>query len=229
MRSPFIAARSLTKRYTLGGATVEALSGIDIDIAAGDSVALIGPSGSGKTTLLNLVGGLDLPTSGSVVVDGRDLTALPPNELARYRRETVGFVFQSFRLLPHLTALENVALPLVLGGADRRHAEARAAELLDHVGLAARARHRPPQLSAGEQQRVATARAIVQRPRILLADEPTGNLDAVAATGVLELLAELSARDGLALLIATHSSEVAARAGRIVSLRAGRVVARVGS
>lgn len=221
-----IRARGLTKRYVIGGSTVEALSGADLDVAAGESVALVGPSGSGKTTLLNLIGGLDVPTSGSVVVDGRDLGALSRDELALHRRSTVGFVFQAFRLLPHLTALENIALPLLLAGTDRATAETRAGELLERVGLSARARHRPAQLSAGEQQRVATARAIAQRPKIIPADEPTGNLDAAAASDLLTLFAELRAQDGLTLLIATHNPDVAARADRVVALRGGRVEAR---
>lgn len=223
----FVAARGLSKGYVLGGATIEALREVDLDIAAGESVALVGPSGSGKTTLLNLIGGLDVPTSGTIVVDDRDLGALSRDELARYRRRTVGFVFQSFRLLPHLTARENIALPLLLAGAERATAGARAEELLDRVGLTERARHRPAQMSAGEQQRVATARAIAQQPKILLADEPTGNLDAAAASALLDLFAELRAQDGLTLVVATHNAEVAARTDRVVALRAGRVEAPV--
>lgn len=223
----FVAARGLSKGYVLGGATIEALREVDLDIAAGESVALVGPSGSGKTTLLNLIGGLDVPTSGTIVVDDRDLGALSRDELARYRRRTVGFVFQSFRLLPLLTARENIALPLLLAGAERATAGARAEELLDRVGLTERARHRPAQMSAGEQQRVATARAIAQQPKILLADEPTGNLDAAAASALLDLFAELRAQDGLTLVVATHNAEVAARTDRVVALRAGRVEAPV--
>lgn len=223
--SGFITVRALSKRYVLGGATIDALAGVDLDIAPGDGVALMGPSGSGKTTLLNLIGGLDVPTSGAIKVDGRDLGALSRDELALYRRSTVGFVFQAFRLLPHLTARENIALPLLLAGADRARVDARARELLERVGLRERAGHRPAQLSAGEQQRVATARAIAQRPKILLADEPTGNLDAAAAADLLTLFAELRAQDGLTLLIATHNPDVAARADRVVALRGGRVEA----
>lgn len=202
---------------------IPALNDVDLQIGAGQSIALVGPSGSGKTTLLNIIGGLDVPTSGSIIVDGREFNSMSRDALARYRRDTVGFVFQSFRLLPHLTALENIALPLVLAGEDRGAAEGRAAELLARVGLSDRARHRPAQLSAGEQQRVATMRAIAREPRILLADEPTGNLDAASAASVLDLLAELRARDGITLIVATHNDDVAARADRTITLRAGRV------
>lgn len=223
MTEGFIRARGLTKRYVIGGSAVEALRDADLEVAAGESIALVGPSGSGKTTLLNLVGGLDVPTSGRVVVDGYDLAAFSRDELARYRRRTVGFVFQAFRLLPHLTARENIALPLLLAGTDRAAAETRGGELLERVGLGARARHRPAQLSAGEQQRVATARAVAQEPKVLLADEPTGNLDAAAASELLGLFEELRSQDGLTLIVATHNPDVAARADRVVALRAGRV------
>lgn len=208
----------------MGRASIDALADVDLEIAEGESVALVGPSGSGKTTLLNLIGGLDVPTNGSVVVDGRDLATLSRDELARYRQRTVGFVFQAFRLLAHLTAIENVALPLVLAGADRAMAEDRASELLERVGLGARARHRPARLSAGEQQRVATARAIALAPRILLADEPTGNLDAAAGAALLDLFRELREQDDLTLVIATHNPDVAARADRVIALRDGHVV-----
>ena len=221
---PIVRCRGLTKRHRVGVATVEALHGVDLELGATESLAVVGPSGSGKSTLLNLIGGLDRPSAGSVVVDGRDLAQLTSDELARYRRATVGFVFQQFRLLAHLTALENVALPRILGGDDRTSAEREARALLDRVGLAERLAHRPPQLSAGEQQRVAFARALVNGPRLLVADEPTGNLDADAARSFLDLLAELRGDRGLALLIATHDPEIAGRAERVVQLRAGRVV-----
>jgi len=218
-----VSAQGLTKRYRLGSAVIEALAAVDLDIADREWVAVIGPSGSGKSTLLNLIGGLDRPDSGSLVVGGLDLAALQSDELARHRRKTVGIVFQAFRLLAHLTALENVALPLLFAGGSRLDAERRAADLLDEVGLGGRIQHRPAELSAGEQQRVATARALVNDPRVLLADEPTGNLDADSAAGVLDLLAELRRDRGLALVVATHDGQVAGRADRIVRLRAGKV------
>ena len=218
-----VGARAVTKRYGMGNAAVEALAAVDLDVADREWVAVMGPSGSGKSTLLNLIGGLDRPDSGSLVVGGRDLATATSEELALHRRETVGLVFQAFRLLAHLTALENVALPILLRGGSRVEAEDRATELLGRVGLAARVRHHPPELSAGEQQRVAIARALVNDPRVLLADEPTGNLDADSAAGVLDLLAELRRDRGLALVVATHDGQVAGHADRIVRLRAGKV------
>ena len=224
-----IVTRDLGRRYANGGATVDALAGIDLDIAAGERVAIVGASGSGKTTLLNLIGGLDRPTSGTLLVGGRDLAALSSDALAAHRSARVGFVFQAFRLLSHLTLVENVALPAVLSGMTREHAEARAGELLAQVGLAARARHRPGDASAGEQQRAAIARALVNAPAFLLADEPTGNLDAESAAAVLALIDELHASEGLTLIVATHDPDVAARADRVIRLRAGRVFEAVPS
>ncbi len=218
-----IRLRDLSRTYRVGESVVRALDAIELDIDADGVVALVGPSGSGKTTLLNLIGGLDRPTRGSLAVDGRDLGRLSRDELARYRRETVGFVFQSFRLLSHLTALENVALPRILAGSEREGAERRAAELLARVGLADRGAHRPPQLSMGEQQRVAVARALANQPRMLLADEPTGNLDAAASASLVGLLVDLRESERLTVLIATHDAEIAGRADRVVRLRAGRI------
>jgi ABC-type lipoprotein export system ATPase subunit len=218
-----VIARGLGRRYASGAAAVDALVDADLDITRGERVALVGPSGSGKTTLLNLIGGLDRPTSGTLMVGGRDLAALTRDDLARYRSAQVGFVFQSFRLLPHLTLVENVALPAVLAGAPRERAEARAGELLARVGLAARRDHRPGGASAGEQQRAAIARALVNGPALLLADEPTGNLDADSAAAVLALIDELHASEGLTLIVATHDPDIAARADRVIRLRAGRV------
>jgi ABC-type lipoprotein export system ATPase subunit len=225
----FIVARGVGRRYASGAAAVEALAEADLDVAPGARIALVGPSGSGKTTLLNLIGGLDRPTSGSLIVGGHDLATLSRDDLARYRSAEVGFVFQSFRLLPHLTLAENVALPAVLAGTAREQAEQRAAALLGRVGLAARADHRPGDASAGEQQRAAIARALVNRPMLLLADEPTGNLDAESAAAVLALIDELHGSEGLTLVVATHDPDVAARADRVVRLRAGRVVEAVPS
>src|SRR5919201_4516443 len=211
------------RRYAVAGAAVDALADLSLTLTAGEQVAVTGPSGSGKSTLLNLIGGVDRPTSGSIRVEGRDLGRLTSDELARYRREMIGFVFQSFRLLPHLTALENAALPAVLAGASEKDAEARARPLLERVGLEERFRHRPTELSAGEQQRAALARALVNGPRILLADEPTGSLDADAAAAFLELVDQLRRERHLTILLATHDADLAARADRVVRLRRGRI------
>lgn len=221
---PFARLRQVEKRYRVGSADVRALDGIDLEIGAGAFTAIVGPSGSGKSTLLGLIGALDRPTNGSIEVAGRELGGLDRSALAKHRRQTVGFVFQTFRLLPHLSARENVALPLLLGGASRETAERRGTTLLARVGLESRAAHRPAQLSGGEQQRVAIARALANGPRAILADEPTGNLDAGAAVGVLDLLQTLRADEGLTLIVATHNAEVASRADQVVRLRDGRVV-----
>ena len=214
----------VTKVYPADGSRVEALRGVTLQVARGEFVALVGPSGCGKSTLLNLVGGIDVPTSGEVVVDGAPLAGLSDRALSLYRREKVGFVHQLFNLLPTLTALENVALPLLLQGVRGQEARERAGRQLDAVGMGHRARHWPHQLSGGEQQRVAIARAIVHGPPITLADEPTGNLDSKAGQEVLDLLAWLVVAQGRTVLLATHSREAASRAGRRVALRDGTVV-----
>ncbi len=211
----------VTKVYEADGSRVEALRGVTLHVARGEFVALAGPSGCGKSTLLNLVGGIDVPTSGEVVVDGAALAGLADRALSLYRREKVGFVHQLFNLLPTLTALENVALPLLLQGVGGPEARERARRQLEAVGMAPRAAHWPHQLSGGEQQRVAIARAIVHGPPIILADEPTGNLDSKAGQEVLDLLAWLVVAQGRTLLLATHSREAAARAGRVIALRDG--------
>ena len=222
-RAAAIETRELGRRYRNGDAWIDALRGVSVEIAAGAFVAVVGPSGSGKSTLLGLVGGLDRPTDGSVEVEGRDLSSLTSRELARFRQTTVGFVFQSFRLLSHLTALENVGLPAIIAGADTSSSLRRAEALLSRVGLAARVSHRPSRLSAGEQQRVAIARSLVNEPRLLLADEPTGNLDSEAANALLALLTAVRLERSLTLVVATHDPEIARRADRIIRLRAGRV------
>ncbi len=216
-----IECRGLTKRLPSGGRTLTILDGIDLTIEAGESVAILGPSGSGKSTLLGLVAGLDRPSAGSVLLDGRPLERLDEDELALLRRHTIGFVFQSFELIGNLTARENVLLPMELGG--MAGARARADELLERVGLAERGHHYPAQLSGGEQQRVALARAFGPRPEILLADEPTGNLDAESGRRALDLLFELRDRQGATLVMVTHDPEVASRAERRVHLRAGSI------
>jgi len=207
-----------------GKRNVTALDGIDLTIDRGEMLAIMGPSGSGKSTLLNLIGGLDTPTSGEIVLDGARLAGLSDDELTRIRRDKIGFVFQFFNLLPTLTCLENVALPLHLRGWPRKKIEARARELLGTVGLAQRLEHLPEELSGGERQRVAIARALSVYPPVLLADEPTGNLDTHAGAEILKLLDDLHSRLGATVLIVTHDREVARACARTISLRDGRVV-----
>jgi putative ABC transport system ATP-binding protein len=218
-----IVAERVSRTYDLDGVSVEALRGVSLRIAATDYVAIVGTSGSGKSTLMHLLGGLDRPTAGTLLIGGRDVSTLGPAEMARLRNETIGFVFQSFHLLARTTARDNVALPLVYRGAGRRERRARAAEMLERVGLAHRLDHRPNQMSGGEQQRVAIARALVTGPSVLLADEPTGNLDSVTGESVLGLLETLNA-DGVAVVLVTHDREVAARAQRQIVMRDGRIV-----
>jgi putative ABC transport system ATP-binding protein len=217
-----LVARELTKEYPSGGRPLAVLRDVSFDVAAGSFTAIVGPSGSGKTTLLGLLAGLDVPTRGRVLLDGTDLSTLDEDARARVRGERVGFVFQSFQLIPTLTALENVAVPLELRG--ERGAERRAAELLERVGLAGRGHHFPAQLSGGEQQRVAVARAFVNRPRVLFADEPTGNLDTATGARIVELLEALNREDGTTVVLVTHDLALAARAGRVIRLADGRVV-----
>jgi putative ABC transport system ATP-binding protein len=219
-----ITVRGLEKVYTSGGRPLPVLRGIDLDIADGEMVAVVGPSGSGKTTLLGLLAGLDVPTRGSVRVDDTDLFALDEDARARFRARNVGFVFQSFHLLPALTALENVRVPLELLGEGGAPGEARARALLERVGLGERTDHYPSQLSGGEQQRVAVARAFVARPRILFADEPTGNLDRATGERIVTLLEDLNREAQTTLILVTHDLELAARAGRIIRLADGALV-----
>ena len=221
MGTMIVQVRDLCMRLSGGGRAVTILDGVTFDVAAGEVLAVTGPSGSGKSTLLGLIAGLDRPTSGSVVVDGADLTRLDEDALARLRRDTIGFVFQSFHLIPTLTAAENVAVPLEL--ASHASATARALELLDAVGLADRARHYPTQLSGGEQQRVALARAVSLRPRLLLADEPTGNLDSTTGGQIVERLLSLRREFGATLVLVTHDQALTRHADRVVRLRDGRL------
>jgi putative ABC transport system ATP-binding protein len=214
-------ARGLGKTYRSARGPLTVLSGIDFTLAAGESLAIVGPSGSGKTTLLGLCAGLDAPSEGTMRAAGVDLGALDEDGRAIFRRREVGFVFQSFQLLPTLTALENVMVPLELRG--ERGAKARAAEQLARVGLGERLDHYPVQLSGGEQQRVALARAFVHQPQLLFADEPTGNLDSATGAKLVELLFELNHAHGTTLVLVTHDPELAARAGRRLRLRSGRV------
>jgi len=218
-----VEARGITKVYRMEGVEVRALDGVDMAVARGDSLAIMGPSGSGKSTLLGLLGGLDRPTSGSLAFEGRDVARLSDDELARLRNQVVGFVFQNFQLLPRTTALGNVGLPLVYRGLGRAERRRRATQALEAVGLAQRLLHRPSQLSGGEQQRVAIARALAAEPAMLLADEPTGNLDSRSGDEVLELLARLRAERGVAVVVVTHDAGVAARFDHTLLVRDGRL------
>ena len=216
-------ARDVTKVYRLDGVEVRALDGVDLEVVPGDSLAIMGPSGSGKSTLLGLLGGLDRPTSGTLRFQGRDVTRLSDDQLAVVRNRVVGFVFQNFQLLARTPAVGNVGLPLVYRGLGRAERRRRAVQALQSVGLGHRLQHRPSQLSGGEQQRVAIARALVTEPAMLLADEPTGNLDSRSGEEVLELLARLHAERGVAVVVVTHDPGVAGRFQRRVTMADGRL------
>src|SRR5271156_4863444 len=223
-----IHAEDVCREYRLGDAVVHAVAGITLAVPAGEFLALLGSSGSGKSTLLSMLAGLDRPTSGSIRVGNKNLAELSTENLARYRRETVGMVFQSFNLLPRMTLEENVELPLRLSEVDRRERGARVSEALDRVRLAARSKHRPSELSGGEQQRGALARALVNRPSILFADEPTGNLDSVNGEQILSLLREFQTTLGMTIVMVTHERPLAERfADRIVTLRDGKIISDV--
>jgi putative ABC transport system ATP-binding protein len=217
-----VSVRALTMRLASGGRPLTILDDVTLDVERGDAVAVIGPSGSGKSTLLGLIAGLDTPTEGTITVGAVEVTRLSESALARFRRETIGYVFQSYHLIPTLTAAENVAVPLELAG--ERRVAARARALLELVGLGDRAHHYPVQLSGGEQQRVALARAVALDPPLLLADEPTGNLDSATGAAIIELLFTLNRERGSTLLLVTHDPALAERADRVVALRDGRVV-----
>ncbi|MBB4077712.1 putative ABC transport system ATP-binding protein [Lewinella aquimaris] len=218
--SAVIDIKSLTKTYIMGQTQVRALRGIDLQILTNEYVALMGPSGSGKSTLMNLLGCLDTPTSGTYHLDGKDVSKMDDTELANIRNEKIGFVFQTFNLLPRQTTLENVALPLVYAGLGRRERQQRAAEVLESVGLGDRLDHRPNELSGGQRQRVAIARALVNRPAIILADEPTGNLDTKTSMEIMGIFEEIQNR-GNTVIIVTHEPDIAEHAHRIVRLRDG--------
>ena len=212
----------MTKTYGRGEGLVEALVGVSLVVERGEWVSVVGPSGSGKSTLMNLLGLLDRPTSGSYVLDGRDVSRLKGGELAAARRDLIGFVFQSYNLLPRQSAQGNVELPMVYAGVGGKERKRRAREALERVGLADRAHHNPTELSGGQKQRVAVARALVNEPALLLADEPTGNLDTATGEGILDLFGELN-DGGVTLMVVTHDGEVARRGGRTVEIRDGRV------
>lgn len=216
-----IEARELTRLYARGAEEVRALDGVSFTIDSGEFVAVVGPSGSGKSTLLQLLGGMDLPSSGSLTIAGNEVSRLTDSERTRLRRDTLGFVFQDFGLLPVLTVEENIALPAKLGKVPGAPS---VESLLERVGLSHRKRHRPSQLSGGEMQRVAIARALVRRPKILLADEPTGNLDSVSGARILALLQELHQQEGITLIVVTHNDTLAAAAGRQLALKDGKQV-----
>jgi putative ABC transport system ATP-binding protein len=219
--------RGASRLYRRGDATIRAVDAVDLSIPAGGLLAIEGPSGSGKTTLLQLLGALDRPSSGQVFFEGRDLSELPDRVLAELRLCAFGFVFQQFNLIPTLTALENVEVALAPAGTKGDELRIRSHDLLAEVGLADRASHLPPELSGGEQQRVAIARALVGEPRVILADEPTGNLDSATGAAVIELLAGLAARRETTVVVATHDAELAARAPRRLPMRDGRLVAQL--
>ena len=224
MSDPLLQARAVHKSYSLGRRRLEVLRGIDLTVSRGEFVALRGASGAGKSTLLHLAGGLDRPDSGTLVVAGIDLSTLSQTGLTTFRNRRIGFIFQAYHLLPELDALENVMLPARMARRPASEAADEARTLLTRVGLAERMEHRPYELSGGEQQRVALARCLINRPELILADEPTGNLDTRTGTEVLELLLSLGPERGTTLVVATHDSKVANQAGRVVQLEDGRVV-----
>ena len=224
MSEPAVEAIDVTRSYELeGGVVVNALSGVSLRIDTGEYAAIIGPSGSGKSTLMHLLGCLDRPTTGALRIAGADVSSLDDTQLAQLRNETVGFVFQSFQLLPRISATANVAMPLVYRGTARAERIERARAALESVGLGHRLDHRPTQLSGGEQQRVAIARALVSQPTLLLADEPTGNLDTQSGVDVMRLLEQLNTDHGVAVILVTHDHEVAARARRRIRIRDGLI------
>lgn len=212
--------RNIVRNFKLGSETVYVLKGIDLDIERGDYVAIMGPSGSGKSTLMNLLGCLDTPTSGQYILNGKDVSQLSDDQLAEIRNKEIGFVFQTFNLLPRTTALDNVALPMIYAGASKADREARATSVLHDVGLADRIHHKPNELSGGQRQRVAVGRALVNKPSIILADEPTGNLDSKTSLEILQLFDDIH-KAGNTVIVVTHEEDVAARAARIIRLRDG--------
>lgn len=221
-----VTLRQLSKTYQRGEALVTALRDVDLEIKPGEFCAFVGPSGCGKSTLLNLVAGLDLPTSGEIVLDGRSTKSLTSNEWTKIRRETIGIVFQAFHLVHGLTAEENIALPLMLRGENGRETAKRVEDMLDRVGMSHRRRHRPAELSGGEQQRIAIARALAHGPRLLLADEPTGNIDSRQGASIMSLIRELAISGGQTVLLVTHSVQAAQAADYVWTMRDGQLVSR---
>jgi putative ABC transport system ATP-binding protein len=219
--APVIEIRGLRKTYALDGVEIQALRGIDLTVEEGELLAIMGPSGSGKSTLMNILGCLDLADAGSYRLRGRDVTRMSRDQLAHLRNREIGFVFQSFNLLPRTSALENVETPLIYAGVARRERRERAREALEGLGLGDRLHHLPSQLSGGQQQRVAIARALVTRPSLLLADEPTGNVDTATSDEILGVLSALNREQGLTIVLITHEHDVAARARRVLTVRDG--------
>ena len=228
MSESLLSAKGLTKSYTMGSRSLEVLRGVDVEVARGDFLALRGASGAGKSTLLHLIGGLDSPNSGEILFDGRDVAKFSESELTHFRNRRVGFIFQAYHLLPELTALENVCLPARIGRVSATVAQSRATALLEQVGLKERLDHKPYELSGGEQQRVAIARSLIVGPEMILADEPTGNLDSGTGLEIIELLKNLIVQTRAALIIATHDPKVAAAARTVIELVDGRVAAAGG-
>jgi len=222
MGHPIIKAENLSKLYQVGDSTVRALDGFNIEIKKGSYVAMMGPSGSGKSTLMNILGCLDSPTSGTYLLNNKDVSELDDDDLASIRNQEIGFIFQTFNLLPRYSALENVALPMIYAGIPKADRIARASEVLDQVGLGDRVSHKPNELSGGQRQRVAVARALVMNPSIIFADEPKGNLDTVTSYGIMELFDEIHKR-GNTLIMVTHEEEIAKRAESIIRLRDGKL------
>lgn len=222
MKSSIIQAKNLTKHYLVGNNIVRALDGLDISIEKGSYIALMGPSGSGKSTLMNILGCLDSPTSGEYFLNSNDVSVLDDDSLAAIRNKEIGFVFQTFNLLPRYTALENVALPMIYAGIPKEKRLARAKEVLEQVGLGDRYTHNPNELSGGQRQRVAVARALVMKPTIIFADEPTGNLDSKTSDGIMKLLDEIH-KAGNTIILVTHEEDIAARAEKIIRLRDGKL------
>jgi len=226
MQNPIIETKELCREYRIGRDAVIALGGVDISINQGEFVAIVGPSGCGKSTLLNLLGGLDQPTKGNVFLDGQNLAQLSEEQLAFLRRQKMGFIFQRHDLFPELTARENVEFPLLLGGMAPIERKKRAEDLLIQIGLAEKADHLPDELSGGQQQRVGIARALANNPLILLADEPTGNLDSATSAEIINILIQLTRNQGLTLIMVTHDPEVAEQADRKLTLRDGHLVSK---
>lgn len=218
-----VALRGITRVYHAGDEVVRALRGIDVDVYAGEYLSIVGPSGSGKSTLFNMIGGLDEPTDGTVAVRGVTISDLTRVQQARLRNRCIGYIFQSYNLIPVMTALQNVALPLLLGGTDREEAEAKAAELCDAVGIGHRKTHRPDELSGGQQQRVAIARSFANDPSIILADEPTGNLDTKTGSMIIEMLSNMSRERGVTIISATHDYKMLSVSDRVVTIRDGQL------
>lgn len=219
-----IKATNITKVYTSTAVPVKALNGIDLEIEKGEFTAIVGPSGCGKTTFLNILGGLDYPTTGEVTLAGTNITQLRGNQLIDFRLRNIGFVFQAYNLIPVLTARENIEFIMLLQKKEKQEREQRAMELMDHMGIKEKANQRPTQLSGGQQQRVAVARALASRPRLILADEPTANLDSQATSALLDLMAEMNKEEGATFVFSTHDQRVIDKARRVVTLEDGRII-----